>query len=752
MNELKAKSDGKSLVEHSKEVARFATRIAELSGVKSPELMGSIKLSALLHDIGKACTKFQHMLSEHNAELKTGNKFRHNEIGWAFLVNALPSGRGDYNKKLVLNTVYWHHGISNRMSDYQVDDVMNTLDTTDTENMFSVYDEFGFNRYNGEPNNPNAPAYYQNDDDNDVKDYYSTPDAMIVRTCVLSADRIVSSLRDSTILQGVELDEMLLDNINKRNTTPEYYDNVYNNERFNLQKQIASTTDKTVVVKAPAGFGKTMVGLLWSFKSNKKLLWVCPRNVVAESVYKSLNEEMVRFKCGYSIELFLSGEVKESTHATAGYESDIIVTNIDNFLSPSFDTRKVDKFYQTINCDVVFDEYHELVSEAGLFACFINLMKARHTKVDVRTLLLSATPSLIHNAWDTNACKTTILPNEVSHYPAAHNALYKIITTENDTIESVQAQPDTLVMFNSIKNTQDTSKRMGDVITLHSHFEKAGKAKIMESVYNSYGKKQTCLEKPCVVAAPVVQASVDVSFTKLRESVISPESTLQRIGRCNRWGDKEGEVTVHVSKFKDKREQTCITQFYDNGLHGAWFNTLHKFNGKSVTLNELYVTYNEFNAVNKVDIMKYINKLRKESVKALSKIYPIKFDEKVKSKCGDVMRAGSNKLRSSGSEVFYIVKKTDGTYTEPFTCSVFGVDGFKGTFHECGDRVYQTIVNAMKHITKQGDNRYDYENILDMCKRNKFGVDDIRVQAKNSNTPYIAINLVYDEKLGIVEL
>ena len=90
---------------------------------------------------------------------------------------------------------------------------------------------------------------------------------------------------------------------------------------------------KTTQVNAPAGFGKTILGLLWAFNSNKKIIWVCPRNTVAESVYRSITEELKFFNIDFlSTELFLSGEVKKNNILFEGdFKSDIIVTNIDNF-------------------------------------------------------------------------------------------------------------------------------------------------------------------------------------------------------------------------------------------------------------------------------------------------------------------------------------------------------------------------------------------------------------------------------------
>ena len=42
------------------------------------------------------------------------------------------------------------------------------------------------------------------------------------------------------------------------------------NQRSKNQKEIANTKEQTVFVDAPAGFGKTLSGLLWNFNSQIK--------------------------------------------------------------------------------------------------------------------------------------------------------------------------------------------------------------------------------------------------------------------------------------------------------------------------------------------------------------------------------------------------------------------------------------------------------------------------------------------------
>jgi hypothetical protein len=112
-------------------------------------------------------------------------------------------------------------------------------------------------------------------------------------------------------------------------------------ERFNYfikQLEIVDNIQRTTQINAPAGFGKTLLGLLWNFRRGRKLIWVCPRNIVAESVYKSINEELDNFGIDFlSTELYLSGEVQQSNELFNGdFKSDIIMIHLLNFRNEIF--------------------------------------------------------------------------------------------------------------------------------------------------------------------------------------------------------------------------------------------------------------------------------------------------------------------------------------------------------------------------------------------------------------------------------
>lgn len=748
--EIFAKSNGITLKDHSELVSRIAVKIAKKTLLEPNEtLIEGIRLSGLLHDIGKCTSQFQKKLSglssnDENLNSKLENleaklPYRHNEVGWAFLSRYLHLSKEVLS--VVLDSVYWHHGISNKMSDYT--DTKITLQEADIKVMVGYLSSIvSGDNISEKPHKPKkAPRYYITEEINeDAEDINAQ--RLFTRTCIISADRLASSLEKINVSDD-EIDALIdISNLTCADIDISKY-KYFGNERFNLQINVVDHIGKTTQINAPAGFGKTVLGLLWAFTTQKKLIWVCPRNIVAESVYKSILSELESFGIDdLSVELYLTGEVKESNkNFRKEFSSDIVITNIDSYLSPSVDSRHGDRLFTIIDSNVVFDEFHELIGESGLFACFINIMRTRNRLTKANTLLLSATPTAMHFLWDSLGQKTLVLPNKTSHFPAPHTKPYKINIT--DELKFDNTQSNNLVIVNAVSNAQRLKKATQSEMLLHSYFEDSKKHYSGKKLYEYYGKSSDRNAiKPNVVGTHIIQASLDVSFNHLYESVLSPQGTLQRIGRCDRWGDYANQSSINITRLDNNAETSIRRILYTNNLSNSWFEFLRQHNGKELTLDDLYVLYNEFEYQNAIVLKRYLIDKLLLSLEQLSEIYPVKF---FNSKKSDVKTAGGNKLRCSNSEVFVICKYHDATkFSEPFSVQIR--NSFNEEFDE-GPNIEKALFNTMKGLRDGNDSRYDYNDILN----NKYiGIDGIRKFAKKSDTPYIRFDKVYHPEYGVI--
>lgn len=741
MDNILAKSNGITIYNHSKEVNIVSEKILNEVLISENQIVKDVlKISSLLHDIGKSTFQFQ------NFSLKgkqSKNKFRHNEIGWAFLYRYLNVERDKLD--LILDAVYWHHGISNEMNVHNHFDILESITDSDIETMKTVLVELLGEEYlltcprdKDSFNGKLTPNYYYYQNENNF-----TENSIITRTCLISADRFVSENNVNFDINSI----LKKENNFTVNKCPDHYDYVRFIEQIEISKECIK--NKTTIVKAPTGKGKTLIGLMCSSFSDKKLLWVCPRNDVAKNMYNEILKHLTDLKItNVKVELYLTGEVKKRNYVSSndvGFTSDIIVTNIDNFLKPSVESRHAERLFLINTADVVFDEYHELTSEASLFASFVNIMRVRHRYSNCKTTLLSASPSLIHNLWD-SMNKTNILPNVDYHYKSVHDKKYKIIISEGLPTVSEKSS---LIYFNSIALAQKCKNEYGCNNLIHSDFQDCDKDKKFELLIKDYGKNSSrLLDKQNIVGTPILQASFDISFANIFMSVLSPESFIQLLGRCERWGDYIVIPKVNVFKLSEKEysgENKMKDILYDTNLSNLWFNFIKEYDGQELTLDEIYIIYNAFNKKYESLIISYIRKMYNKSMSSLTKIYPFKFPENIEK--SDILTAGANKLRAFGDELF-VISKIFGTnnWTEPFSERTYDRP-ISQSFRETG-KTLSRMLRVMKELTKTKDERFDYSKLIG---NKNITIDEVRKQGKKSNTPYIRFDKIYHPDFGLID-
>jgi len=545
-----ANSKGQLLIDHLKAVSFVAQEMAIICGYNE-KLQKLAHTAGLLHDIGKATKSFQDYLSHGMGEEESLSPMHH-EISWAFLIQTFGIS---IENKLIFNAIYWHHA---RPLDQNYeylksrDAIIEKIKKSDITRISKLVQSLEI---------PDLIGTVMEDEDvpdlflpDRTYDKNINAELIAVRMCLISADRLVSQLSagDTTaIAKGKAVPSAFL---GKAQTLA--YDTIhcpaeYEVNRFNLQLDCAKEAQKTrtSVVKAPAGFGKTLIGVLYTLLQGRQTYWVCPRNVVAEAVYENIVREIVALHIDCSVELFLSGERKK-TNTPDGrikeFASDIVVTNIDNLLGPMVNNRTAERLFHILSGLVVLDEFHEFVSDSPLFAAFVTYMRARHRlSTTAKTLLLSATPLNMHNLWDSEDEPTAFLPNTKQHYPAAHEGVYQ---TEFIREFPGEILPASLCVFNSISMAQQKFESSQLEHLAHSRFTDPDRQRIMDKIYLAFGKSGTgVVNGERISSAPVIQAAVDISLVNLYDSVCSPETTLQRIGRCNRWGTYDGRSpTIYI--------------------------------------------------------------------------------------------------------------------------------------------------------------------------------------------------------------
>ena len=825
-------SKGQDLTKHCEAVAQIATSLALQNKVADEDILKSIYISAYLHDIGKVIKFFQdYMLLkgqgyptedrtlasyEQYGKMK-GTKAdmllnypRHHEVSWAITSAFLNSCDGNVHKNIlydILYAIYYHHPQPIDMSGkyFKTDqDILRALTTDDftaaytalTTSVDALCKAKGYSMsvrgLLDETNNVTEvpklflPEEWTLDSQNNARN-------LMIRFCVSSADRIISALSPTELdkfLEGERATTLYSTGFINLSHTPKakIFDFVvpdtakFDMVRFNIQKSVVATcleeNSINMLVKAPAGFGKSKIGLMFAMESLQRganqVFIVAPRNTIVASITDTLVEEMQTHKVrGLSIESYYSGE-RQYTNMPEGsipeFGSDIVVTNIDNLLNPSFSKKHAVQFQAMLSCPIIFDEFHEFfMDHAALLAALTIFMRVR-TRIcgGIKTLFLSATPIGLNILWDTDRLKTIELPNTSQHYPAVHDKPYNFSIMQ-DLPDNVE--PNTAIMVNSIKNAQTMFVCLPNNDTqdflMHSKFRVAKLRDTKQQIYTMFGRDSDNAKKTArVVSARLLQASLNISFKTLISTVMSAQSLIQALGRANRFAEHDS-CNVHYLRLpKDhayySSDMAAATMGMPSNIIKAWDNYFCELITKksALTLNDLYVAYNTFMKDNDKEIIPAIKLWYKNSVEILSTKFSLTL-RKVKatpvlknSQTGKpvVMRKPSFGLRECGG-YFYVIRDQSGKWLPIEDVRSARIFEFEKIFNIADSRYHHKYKDYKSLVPELIASGYeDFSIVAASAKISKMSVVNVFKSFAQSNaTPFPVFHIRYDEELGDIE-
>jgi CRISPR-associated endonuclease/helicase Cas3 len=513
----------------------------------------------------------------------------------------------------------------------------------------------------------------------------------LLRACVISADRLVSSLTAMDLhdlIQEQRLDEVLLEKQETiSNLTSHIADGIGkfpNSERSQKQNEVALALAKVpeiAVLAGAAGCGKTKIALEWAKLTNaQQIIWICPRVQICQGIFQELIDTYLP---DANVEIF-TGEFKFTnewntpTKEGSYFFGDVVVTTIDQILGAITTHTNVDSLLPFFNAHVVFDEYHEYIGMEIFNLLFAELIanKNMRCKNDKRTLLVSATPhySYLADILD-------IENRDVIEMPSFNMSQYRIQFVkydEKDPLNNPFYQNyanKTFVISNTAKTAQLSylfQKEAEDSLLFHSKYKRSDKKYLFSEVYESF--KQDGVQKYEVLrAGPIVQASLNISCNHMLSEMSTPENILQRLGRLDRFGNNSEINVLRVAITDDimRGKQTGASAKFLASLNGlqsatAWYNYLvDTLNDKTFKLPELYQLYKKFYESNySKAILQDLESAIKKSIMLLNKkvTEPVKV---IKNKTEDKKpRISKNSLRGDNRFV-QMAKLNVNDYTNP---------------------------------------------------------------------------------------
>ncbi|HGJ5866879.1 CRISPR-associated helicase Cas3' [Arsenophonus nasoniae] len=442
----------------------------------------------------------------------------------------------------------------------------------------------------------------------------------LLRACVISADRLISQLTASDLLDYVHqqrLDELLIDSQEMLSNLPSHLTQIATkfptSERSQKQLEIAqklADLPDIAVLAGPAGCGKTQIALQWAkLKDAKQIIWVCPRVQICQGIFQELIDTYLpdaKIEI-YTSEFKYTNSWGEATDEQAYFSGDVVVTTIDQILNSIVTHTKVNSLLPFMGSHVVFDEYHEYMTMEIFNLLFAELIanKRMREKYNKNTLLVSATPPYLYLRDIIG-----LHENDVIEMASFNQSNYQINFIEyND--ESIDDNPfykkysdNTFVISNTAQTAQLSfihQKNNENALLFHSKFKRSDKKYWFNQVYESF-KKQGSGKYDVLRSGPIVQASLNISCDFMLSEMTSPENLLQRIGRLNRFGENQQGNIIKIAITPSVKQGKCIgkSAYFLNRLNSlqtskAWYEYLQdKLANQQFKLTQLYQLHKTF--------------------------------------------------------------------------------------------------------------------------------------------------------------
>lgn len=811
-----------SLNDHSKYVADkslelFDSIIIE-KGNNIEVFRELLYLSALLHDIGKCSKSFQ----DYILGKKTEETFPHNYCGYIYFNNLISFSIffNEY-KNIIGKIILYHHPyVEHKKETLNLDKITDKEYFNEIKNVVAFVKD-AYSKKFGSENvkfsfkdlefesfkelliyNVSIPSYYETKNDGgnisvDEINTWFTIFINIIRFC-----------------DSQNLDNVNLSNLYNRESklTVSIKNSTLNEKKFSIQKEYGEkmqlSEKNNMHFTAPTGFGKTITGLIYALKSNKKTFWVCPDNSITQSVYynicKTLSEKIeVHDENGNPVDvkvtLLYENTIKDGCENLD--ESDIIVTNIDNFLRPIIKNGSLSRCYKMLSYNCIFDEYHAYVTSSALMESF-NIMIRVRMKLSSKTLYMSATP--VDDFFKKYDKKDKGYPydkkNAKEHANEDLDKEYTIhfCQTFNDFIEKWKEMKSNgidiskiAVISNTVNCAQHITSNHGDYFPkiYHARYYDIDKEKIRETINNEYCQNSNVKDKHNWSCTNIISTGIDISFDHI--AVISPtqDSFIQSCGRCNRWNTSEANVNNifvikeyaskdEVNKLKkdndpnasslsniNRSEESFLKNLFRQELVEKFYTFMQNSinDGTTVKLKDLYEVRENFLKENsETYTTKHYNKCLRESIRNMEKItYTFGYGEQINKETNEEKNKpefiANNKLRDVGGANFYcVLPYRNGKYPDDDDHLFVANDIIFSVF--MNDDNYRKGYNS-KRTNEKWNNANKKNKPKRVSKRIKIGAkedigfSDLMEKSKNKNYPILIDKdyAIYDDVLGILK-
>jgi CRISPR/Cas system-associated endonuclease/helicase Cas3 len=219
----------------------------------------------------------------------------------------------------------------------------------------------------------------------------------------------------------------------------------------------------------------------------------------------------------------------------------------------------------------------------------------------------------------------------------------------------------TVCVCSTVQIAQNTFGHL-DRDLIHAQYLPEDKESLIEYVLRQHGENPPKDRADLTVSTNLIQSSLNISWDTIIEETISPESTIQILGRAGRF-DNRDILFIIVDGTQDQysAQSRMASRIYSRALCRKWIEHLSNCNIRNKT--DMYNARRDFNEQNHQDIFVFLDQISKKSHSHVNRISFLSGGRLIPSE-SSLMTPNKKNIRCSRSKWVLMRKRVDGQYVQ----------------------------------------------------------------------------------------